>query len=232
MALRGSLAEVNMWDLLHLLRASGGTGELVVAGLDADARLHLVEGKLVAAASRADEGRVVLQSILGWNDGEFEFRRVTEPPLDPDPELDAALLTLSAAHFHSKLADNGHDPKARPLAPLQLDDPRAQHLAWFVESQPFIEHACIIDPDGSIRAQSSTNLIPLNDVRALVQNLAHHSSLHPRPGLRRVIVEDERGVMVLTHLADGSSLLLMSDPKTTTGALCAAATRFITGLES
>jgi predicted regulator of Ras-like GTPase activity (Roadblock/LC7/MglB family) len=190
-----------------------------------------VDGKLVAAASRADEGQVVLDSVLNWGDGEFEFRRVTEPPLDPDPALDGTLLTMSAAHFRSQRADNGRDPLARPLAPLQLDDSRAQQLAWFVESHPFIEHACIIDSDGGIRAQSSTNLIPINEVRALVQNLAHHSTQHPRPGLRRVIVEDERGILVLTRLTDGSSLMLMADPKTTTGALCAAATRFITGLE-
>lgn len=231
MTLRGSLAEVNMWDLVNLLRASGSTGELIVAGLEADARLHLVDGKLVAAASRAEEGAGVLQSIMSWHEGEFEFRRVTDPPLQPDPELDTALLAMSAAHPRSRLGDNGHDRKARSLAPVQLDDPRAQQLSWFVESQPYIEHACIFDSGGTIRAQSSTNLIPESEVRSLVQNLAQHRSLYPRPGLRRVILEDERGIVVMARLGDGSSLLLLADPKTTTGALCAAATRLVATLE-
>lgn len=231
MALRGSLAEINIWDLVHLLRASAGSGELIVAGLEAEARLHFDDGKVVAAASRHVEGREVLEAVFRWRDGEFEFRRVAEPLPNPDARLDEALVALEERYRGAHGGDNGGDPRGPRLAPLQLDDPRGQQLAWFVESQPLIEHACLIDAEGGIRAQSSTNLIPINDVRALAMALACHVGKYPRPNLRRMILEDERGIVVLTHLPDGSGLLLIADPKATVGAVCSAATRFLAGLE-
>lgn len=230
MALRGSLAEINIWDLVHLLRASGGTGELFVAGLEADARLLFEAGKLVAAASRQVEGREVLEAVLRWREGEFEFRRVTEPALAVDASLEPALLELGPWQRH-RGGGNGGAPRPPGLAPVRLDDPRGQQLAWFVETQPLIEHACLIDADGTIRAQSSTNLISTNDIRALVTAVAGRVGEYPRPNLRRMILEDERGIVVLSRLSDGSSLLLVADPKATLGAVCAAATRLLAGLE-
>lgn len=231
MALRGSLAEINIWDLLHLLRASGGTGELFVAGLEDEARLHFEDGKVVAAASRHVEGREVLDAILGWRDGEFEFRRVAEPLPNPDAQLDDALVALGERYRGGPGGGERSDPRGPRLAPLQLDDPRGQQLAWFVESQPLIEHACLIDPEGGIRAQSSTNLIPINDIRALAMAVACHVEKYPRPNLRRMILEDDRGIVVLSQLPDGTGLILIADPKATIGAVCSAATRFIAGLE-
>lgn len=231
MALRGSLAEINIWDLVHLLRASGGTGELFVAGLEAEARLHFDDGKLVAAASRHLEGREVLEAVLRWGDGEFEFRRIAEPVPNADVDLDAALVEMDDAHRSIDGRGNGSDAGAPRLAPMQLDDPRGQQLAWFVESQPLIEHACLIDPSGGIRAQSSTNLIPINDIRALAMAVACHIEKYPRPNLRRMILEDDRGIVVLSQLSDGTGLLLIADPKATAGAVCSAATRFVAGLE-
>ncbi|HPC83480.1 MAG TPA: DUF4388 domain-containing protein [Thermoanaerobaculaceae bacterium] len=231
MPLRGSLAEINVWDLLHLLRTSGGTGELIVATLDMDARLHFDDGKLVAAASRYGEGSEVLRAVLAWQDGEFEFRRVTEPPLRPDPGLDATLLTMAVAASRPWFGDNGRDRHPRPLAQVRLDDPRGQDLAWFVESHPFLEHACLLDAEGHIRAQSSTNIVRAEEVRALATILASHSRDYPRPRPRRLIVEDEAGIVVLTRLTDDSTLLLLADAKTTAGAVCSAASRFVARLE-
>ncbi|MGV8039680.1 MAG: DUF4388 domain-containing protein [Thermoanaerobaculaceae bacterium] len=231
MALRGSLAEINIWDLVHLLRASGGSGELIVAGLEAEARLQFDDGKLVGASTRHVEGREVLEAVLLWGDGEFEFRRLPEPVSNADASLDTVLAELEEAHRGVHGGGNGNAPRTPRLAPLHLDDPRGQQLGWFVESQPLIEHACLIDTDGGIRAQSSTNLIPINDIRALAMAVACHVEKYPRPNLRRMTLEDERGIVVLTTLPDGSGLLVVADPKATVGAVCAAANRFVAGLE-
>lgn len=232
MALRGSLAEINMLDLVRLLRASRGTGELVVAGLEDDARLLFVDGKLVSAASRQVEGREAVEGVLRWRDGEFEFRHQVEPPRpSADTGLDAVLVELEETHRGASSGGNGSASQPSNVAPDQLADPRVQQLAWFVESQPLIEHACLIDREGGIRGQSSTNLVPLDEIRKLAEALACYVGKYPRSDLRRMIIEDGRGIVVLSRLSDSSALVLVADARAAVGAVSAAATRLVARLE-
>lgn len=231
MQLRGNLKAVRVWDLLHLLRSSCSTGELVVASPDADARLCIENGKLTAAVSREAMGCEVLEEILNWREGEFEFRAVTDSLGDPDPDLDDQLVAMGAPPSDPLVAEDTKEHNLPNLAPMKLDDPRGRPLAELVESYPFIEHACLVDTEGAIRGQSATNMIPSEDIRSLVAAVGYRNGSYPRPKLRRQIIEDERGIVVFARLKDGSGLLLVAGGTATAGAVCSAATRFVAELE-
>jgi hypothetical protein len=231
MALCGSLAEIKVCDLLQLLRASGGSGELVLAGVDADARLFFSAGRLVGATSRQREGVDLLTTVLGWSEGEFEFRRADDVPHNGDGRLDEAFLGMVAVVNCGSGETNGTVSGQYPMASLALDDPRASKLVQFVQSHPFVEHACLLDPSGSIRAQSATNILPINQVRTLAAAVINLCISHPRPDLRRLIIEDDQGVVVFARLSDGTGLMLVADGRTPVGAVSTAVSRLVGSLE-
>ncbi len=79
MALLGSLMDIGIIDLLQFPHTGRKTGVLVVASPDDSARLHYLDGKLVHAITADVSGQDVLTEIVGWTEGEFEFRTNTAP---------------------------------------------------------------------------------------------------------------------------------------------------------
>ncbi len=72
--LRGSLTDLAVVDLVQIPLGNQKTGELLIATEDQDARLYYADGKLIQATSGDRDGPAVLDAIVSWTEGEFEFR--------------------------------------------------------------------------------------------------------------------------------------------------------------
>lgn len=232
MALRGSLEDIQVRDLLEVLRLGSRTGELVVAGLDTDARLYFQDGKLVEAVGHGRSGVAVLTETLSWRDGEFEFRPEAEPPAHSDPELQSAVArVLAFPAGHGLLPLPPVEPSPAP-ADDPATDPRSELLSAFVKNVPLAEFAGILDATGVIQAQSGSSLHPIAVMRSLgaAANAFRHA--HCRPELRRMLIEDDKGTIAITRLADGSLLMVVADGGAGLGNVSAAVSKLVHQLEA
>ena len=120
--LRGSLADLAIVDLVQIPLGSRKTGELLIATEEQDARLYYVDGSLVHLVSGDVQGTPVLDLIIDWDDGEFEFR---PDVLTEDSSFSGDLTPkLVAAIEHSKTRRRAarSRPRRRPTrTPTRFD---------------------------------------------------------------------------------------------------------------
>lgn len=76
--LSGSLADVNLFDIVQIIENSRLTGVLAVTSAEATGEIHFDEGLVVGAKSGHDFGRKALSLFAGAADGTFEFEKTTQ----------------------------------------------------------------------------------------------------------------------------------------------------------
>lgn len=210
--LRGSLGDLAITDLVQIPLGNGKTGELLIATDEEDARLYYVDGRLVHLVSGDLRGGQVLDLIVGWTDGEFEFRSdvLTEESSfggDLNPELRSAVY-----RFNTKQKDQdaigGSTEQVRRL------------LYEFLSDNDFAIHACLMHPDRKMDVCGAERIDTpgwLERIRVTVLDIV---ATHPRRRLHRVLLEDDEGTLVATSFPDNESVLLVAaKPSATLGAV-------------
>ena len=76
--LSGSLADVNLFDIVQIIENSRLTGVLAVTSSEATGEIHFDEGLVVGAKSGHDFGRKALSLFAGAADGSFEFEKTSQ----------------------------------------------------------------------------------------------------------------------------------------------------------
>jgi uncharacterized protein DUF4388 len=76
--LSGSLADVNLFDIVQIIENSRLTGVLQVTSSAVAGEIHFDEGLVVGAKSGMDFGRKALALFAGAGDGSFEFDKTSE----------------------------------------------------------------------------------------------------------------------------------------------------------
>ncbi|HEY3134656.1 MAG TPA: DUF4388 domain-containing protein [Blastocatellia bacterium] len=76
--LSGSLADVNLFDIVQIIENSRLTGVLAVTSSEAIGEIHFDEGLVVGAKSGHDFGRKALSLFAGAADGSFEFEKTSQ----------------------------------------------------------------------------------------------------------------------------------------------------------
>src|SRR5712692_10457069 len=76
--LSGSLADVNLFDIVQIIENSKLTGVLAVTSSAATGEIHFDEGLVVGAKSGHDFGRKALSLFAGAADGSFEFEKTSQ----------------------------------------------------------------------------------------------------------------------------------------------------------
>jgi hypothetical protein len=200
--LRGSLKDLAIVDLLQIPLGSGKTGELLIATEEEDARLYYVEGSLVHLVSGDLRGRQVLDLIVGWTDGEFEFRSNVlsgESSFGGDlsPELRSAVYRFNTKRRDRDVVDRVND--------------RVRHLLHdFLTENDFAIHACLMHPDGTMDVCGAERTdIPswLEKIRMMMLEVA---VTYPRRRLHRMLFEDDDGTLVATCYPEDHSVLLVA----------------------
>ncbi len=214
--LRGSLADLAIVDLVQIPLGSRKTGELLIATEEQDARLYYVDGILVHLVSGDVQGTPVLDLIIDWDDGEFEFR---PDVLTEDSSFSGDLTPiLVAAIEHSKIAEKPPKP-ARKKTDKNAEKVR-RVLYDFLADNDYAIHACLMHSDGTMDVCGAERVDTppwLEKIRASVLDLVKG---YPRRRLNRMLFEDEDGTLVVTcYPEDQAALLVAAKQGATLGAV-------------
>ncbi|MDY7042073.1 MAG: DUF4388 domain-containing protein [Chloroflexota bacterium] len=80
MALKGSLRDMSLSDLVQLACKGRGQAYLLVQSQDRRAGLFFGDGQIVHATLDSKEGEEVVYEILAWEEGEFALQQDVSPP--------------------------------------------------------------------------------------------------------------------------------------------------------
>ena len=214
--LRGSLADLAIVDLVQIPLGSRKTGELLIATEEQDARLYYVDGSLVHLVSGDVQGTLVLDLIIGWNDGEFEFR---PDVLTEDSSFTGDLTPkLIAAVEHSNLAEK---PQKTPEKTTDKNADKVRRLLHdFLADNDYAIHACLMHSNGTMDVCGAERVDTppwLEKIRATVLDVVES---YPRRHLNRMLFEDEDGTLVVTcYPEDQAALLVVAKLGATLGAV-------------
>ncbi len=219
MALRGSLTDLNIVELVQVPAASRKSGELIIAGLEGIARLFYAAGRLIHVEVDEVSGQDALVEVVGWTEGEFEFRPDVEPERRTfEIDLHKALMLALKQRDERKLAES-----SPPVDDTQL----GELLRAFLASTDFIQICCVMNSDGStVRCDARQSGEPpwLAGLRSSVGTLIGE---YPRKGLQRVLLEDADGTVVVSRLADGSAIVVVAERDARLGAVSVAVERLV-----
>ncbi len=229
MALKGTLADLDIVALLQVPAAGRKTGELAITGpLGEDGHVFYVEGRLVhvqvGSQVEAVMGQEALVEIVDWTRGEFEFRldvRCEQTTVEGDLAR-AVMLAL-------KMRDERAQERARQVpsngGSTQAASGLQRALEQFVSATPFALHACVLRPDGTSVAEANDLARPVEAADLLRSSLCALAAAYPRDGLRRIVVDDGAGTGCLVPIGDEGFLLVLATKEASLGALTVAAGR-------
>jgi hypothetical protein len=200
--LRGSLTDLAIVDLVQIPLGNRKTGELLIATEEQDARLYYVDGNLVHLVSGDVQGARVLDLIITWNEGEFEFR---PDVLTDDSSFDGDLTRMLVA------ASNRFD-EVRELeqASGKTADKVRLLLRDFLADNDFAIHACLMYGNGTMDVCGSERVDTPSWLDSLRSQVLEVVAGYPRKQLNRMLFEDEEGTLVVTCFPEDKSALLVA----------------------
>lgn len=207
--LRGSLTDLTVVDLVQIPLGNQKTGELLIATEDQDARLYYVEGSLVHLVSGDVQGTSVLDLIIGWNEGEFEFR----PDVLTEDSSFTGDLTPKLVAAVGKFNDVEKAQKAQKPTEKRADknaDKVRRLLHDFLADHDYAIHACLMHSNGTMDVCGAERVDTppwLEKIRASVLDVVES---YPRRQLNRMLFEDEDGTLVVTCYPDDQAALLVA----------------------
>jgi hypothetical protein len=230
MALKGTLADLGIIDLIQFPHGGRKSGELVITSKDGEGRLYYDNGALVHAAVGHFEGMSALVCMVDWAEGTFEFVNDTKPTRKTI-ELDLHRAVMHALKLHDELRAEEKRRKAEGLVePKQKDEALLSRLSEFVSSNDFAVHACVISPEGTLKAAANGPDGAPRNVEKLRGVLHELLGSYPRENLSRAFAVDEQGTVVLVRLSDGSGLIVIAGKEASLGAVAMSVGRLATEL--
>ena len=223
MALTGTLADMGVVDLLRFPHSTEKSGELIIAGMEEEARMYYDKGQIYHSICGDSTGMDAIIELLFFQEGEFEFRSdVTSSQQTVNTAIDE--LIPQALALKEKLA--AQRKKSSP--PMQPRDPGGGDLSESVRDSSskysYIKHVALYRRDGTDilkwdkdGADDAFNEI-IGNVIALLDN-------HPRDGLHKIYMSHAHGTAVACLLNEDVILLMDSDASSSLGMLSLASTR-------
>jgi hypothetical protein len=200
--LRGSLNDLAIVDLVQIPLGNRKTGELLIATDEKDARLYYVDGNLVHLVSGDLEGPKVLDLIVGWSDGEFEFR--------PDVLTEGTSFNGDLGNTLLGAVDQLNEVREVEKAAGDAAEKIRRLLHDFLSANDFAIHACLMYEDGTMDVCGAERVDTppwLETIRTTVLDLV---TTYPRRQLSRMFFEDEDGTLVVNCYPDDRSALLVA----------------------
>lgn len=215
--LRGSLTDLAVVDLVQIPLGNRKTGELLIATEDQDARLYYADGRLVHAMSGDRDGPAVIDTIVSWTEGEFEFR--------PDVEAET---TKSDGDLNSKLHSAVNNLRVKVFAkPPGGETEKIRKLLYeFLSANDFAIHACVLYVNGTMAVCGAEREETPHWLESIRSSVLEIIADYPRNGLNRVLFEDQDGTLVVTcYPEDQSALFVAAKKGATLGAVSIAVDR-------
>jgi len=231
MALKGTLADLGIIDLIQFPHVGRKTGELVITTDDMVARLYYDSGSLVHAILGTNLGMDALVRLVDWSEGNFEFIGETEPP-SRTIELDLHRAVMQALKLHDEMKQAEEQQKMEQSG----EDERStqalvSHLNEFVASNSFALHACVLSREGEVRAAADGPEGTQEGIESLRTAIHAFVQSYPRDDLKRMFMVDAEGTAVMVGLSNGSSLIVLAGKDASLGAVTVSVGRLAATLE-
>ena len=223
MALKGTLRDISAVDLIQYPHTGHKTGELVIAKNGSEAKLYYNQGNLVHAAMGAATGMDVLVDLVDWQLGDFEFRQdVSTQQSTIRMDLHRALMQALKQRDEKKLQSR---TPAKTAAQQDNRQALGNYFSKFIKETDGMQYACCLDPKGRVFVEARGGQTATDTLysQKLVKLLLELSRVYPREGLRRVLLEDKLGTLVLLSTKTGHTLILMAQPQLSMGAVSISA---------
>jgi predicted regulator of Ras-like GTPase activity (Roadblock/LC7/MglB family) len=231
MALKGTLADIGIIDLMQFPYTGRRTGELVVTADGKEGRIYYDQGSLVHACLGNAAGMEALVLMVDWIEGSFEFITDSEPP-HKTVEMDLHRAVMQALKLHDERKKEEERLKLEKSAGTEPDDGiLSSQLKEFVSSTDFALHASVISSDGSLRAAAEDpNGLP-EGTETLRNSLHSLWQSYPRGNLNKIFLVDEQGTVVLMRLPDVGGLVVVAQKEASLGAISMSVARLAEKLE-
>lgn len=219
MALSGTLQELGVVDLIQLPHHAGRkTGLLELKSEQGVAFLYYVGGHLVHAVVGDELGLDALVEIIDWTRGEFEFRldaRCDAKTIEVD--LHRVIMMALKTRDERKLQQQQSPPAQGTVLGMSVQA-LSSKVDRFMNSNEFVSSVVVVSTDGtSTLVKRRRDDDPIEEtVTSLVARLSED---YPRGGLRRVILEDQEGTLLLMRLDQQIWLGVTANVGTSLGAV-------------
>jgi hypothetical protein len=231
MALKGTLKDMPIIDLVQFPHSGRKTGNLIISGTDAEARLSYENGSLVHATLGDLSGMAALVRIVDWDEGTFEFVPDAEPEAR-SIDLDLHRAVMQALKLRDELKREEEERRAtEAFVQEAADEALTARLSEFVGSNDFALHASILAPGGNLMASVDGPDGSPEGIEKLRSALHSLVQGYPRGVLRRILLEDELGTVALVGLRDGGTLFAVADKGASLGSVSMSLGRLAAGLE-
>lgn len=232
MALKGTLADLGIIDLIQFPHAGRKTGKFVIAFDTGEALLYYDKGALVHAAALGKSGLEALVSIVGLDEGSFEFHG-DEPAPETTIQMDLHHAVMQALKLHDELKAAEEERRRNGSEQTQGDGVvMTKLLSEHISSSDFILHACVLHADGSVFATADGKDGPIQGIEQLRGLLLSMVATYPRPNVDRVIVVDALGTVVMVCLAGENNLFLVAAHDAPLGVVSLSVNRLVSSLEA
>ena len=232
MAVRGALRDLCIVDLIQLPRAGRKTGELRVTGRAGDGRIWYRCGDAVHASFGGQEGMEAIVRMMDLSEGDYVFRAgIAEPKRTIDLKIHRAVMMALKTRDERKCKESA---AARPVKPTEalprvarksLDVAVSHLLTEFIAETPFAIHAGVVCERGVLLGRASRPDAAQEPMDELMRSIVEGWKTHPREGLKRVLVEDENGLIAAQVLVNGDALVLVAQQSAPMGEVVLALTR-------
>ena len=222
MALSGTLSDLGIVDLVQFPASAKKTGELIIAGVEDEARLYYVNGALKHVVCGGLTGESAMVALVGWSEGEFEFRQSVTADVVTVNESVKEFVDKAVSAFDAQIARN-HSIESPATKILK------KALENTAEKLDFVTHAALYNAAGELicvwdRNESDPGLLQLIDeVRTLFDT-------HPRKGLNKIYLTDTIGTCIATMVNDSFILLISADDLASLGMVSLASTKMTTAV--
>ena len=230
MALRGTLSDIGIVDLIQFPHAGRRTGELIITADDQEGRLYYDKGSLVHATLGNAEGVEALALMVDWTQGSFEFLSDTEPGRRT-LEMDLHRAVMQALKLHDERKEEERLKLEASANSASHDGVLCSQLEQFVSSTDFVSHASVVSSDGSLTAAADGPEGPPEGIDHLHAALQALCQSYSRGNLHKVFLLDEHGTVVLHRLPGGGSLVAVARKEASLGAVSMSVARLADKLD-
>jgi hypothetical protein len=227
MALKGTLADLGIIDLIQFPHSGRKTGKFAIAFNNGDALLYYDKGTLVHAVAGEKTGLDALVFVVGLDQGSFEFHS-DEPAPETTIQMDLHHAVMQALKLHDERKAAEEQIRSEVTGREQEENVVVtKMLAEYVSSSDFVLHACVLKPDGSVFAAADGPEGPVEDAERLHGLLHSVVAAYPRRNVDRIFVLDALGTVVLVCLAEERSLMVVAARDTPLGAVSLSVNKLV-----
>lgn len=245
MALSGTLSDLGIVDLIQFPGTGKKTGELIIAGIDDEARLFYEQGLLKHITCGEQSGMDGLIDLVSWEEGEFEFRMGStcdESTIKTDLHraLMVALKTRDerreearkqALAEQAKKSEEAAPEAQRPQVSVDADNPRIQQILTEAAANfPYIEFASLYNRQGSQVCLWSRDKKDMTAFNKIISSISEVFGSHPRQDLQKVYLTDNDGTCIGSAVGDSLLLFLAASEESSLGVVSIAASKISTAI--